>query len=238
MVINYEVYNFLNMINARLGKVYKLTGYNPLPRNFVMTKDLLKERLYLNQMSLNMNFPNFVYDNKNEVKKYFKNSIKNIKKMRKNIENYDFSPEFLEKLNVYFNIRIDITEALLKEFKNQRFDEKDAFQEIYRLNPILSNLMMELFNEHADIKSLLTNLEDKYQISYLEKLQLIEKKQKVIQEKKSHALEQTTKQIQHEKIATKKKSSTKSKENVAKIEKELKQKTKITETNKKNVKEK
>ena len=189
-------------------------------------------------MSLNMNFPNFVYDNKNEVKKYFKNSIKNIKKMRKNIENYDFSPEFLEKLNVYFNIRIDITEALLKEFKNQRFDEKDAFQEIYRLNPILSNLMMELFNEHADIKSLLTNLEDKYQISYLEKLQLIEKKQKVIQEKKSHALEQTTKQIQHEKIATKKKSSTKSKENVAKIEKELKQKTKITETNKKNVKEK
>lgn len=238
MVINYEVYNFLNMINTRLGKVYKLTGYSPLPKNFVMTKDLLKERLYLNQMSLNMNFPNFVYDNKNEVKKYFKNSIKNIKKMRKNIENYDFSPEFLEKLNVYFNIRIDITEALLKEFKNQRFDEKDAFQEIYRLNPILSNLMMELFNEHADIKSLLTNLEDKYQISYLEKLQLIEKKQKVIQEKKSHALEQTTKQIQHEKIATKKKSSTKSKENVAKIEKELKQKTKITETNKKNVKEK
>lgn len=238
MVINYEVYNFLNMINIRLGKVYKLTGYSPLPKNFVMTKDLLKERLYLNQMSLNMNFPNFVYDNKNEVKKYFKNSIKNIKKMRKNIENYDFSPEFLEKLNVYFNIRIDITEALLKEFKNQRFDEKDAFQEIYRLNPILSNLMMELFNEHSDIKSLLTNLEDKYQISYLEKLQLIEKKQKVIQEKKSHALEQTTKQIQHEKIATKKKSSTKSKENVAKIEKELKQKTKITETNKKNVKEK
>lgn len=189
-------------------------------------------------MSLNINFPNFIYDNKNEVKKYFKNSIKNIKKLRKNIENFDYSPEFLEKLNVYFNIRTDVTEALLKEFKNQRFDEKDAFQEIYRLNPILSNLMMELFDEHIDTKTLLTNLEDKYQISYLEKLQLIEKKQKVIQEKKSQVLEQTTRQIQHEKTATKKKSSTKSKENVAKIEKELKQKTKITETNKKNVKEK
>ena len=189
-------------------------------------------------MSLNINFPNFIYDNKNEVKKYFKNSIKNIKKLRKNIENFDYSPEFLEKLNVYFNIRTDVTEALLKEFKNQRFDEKGAFQEIYRLNPILSNLMMELFDEHIATKTLLTNLEDKYQISYLEKLQLIEKKQKVIQEKKSQVLEQTTRQIQHEKTATKKKSSTKSKENVAKIEKELKQKTKITETNKKNVKEK
>lgn len=209
-----------------------------MPKNFSMTKNLLKERLYLNQMSLNINFPNFIYDNKNEVKKYFKNSIKNIKKLRKNIENFDYSPEFLEKLNVYFNIRTDVTEALLKEFKNQRFDEKDAFQEIYRLNPILSNLMMELFDEHIATKTLLTNLEDKYQISYLEKLQLIEKKQKVIQEKKSQVLEQTTRQIQHEKTATKKKSSTKSKENVAKIEKELKQKTKITETNKKNVKEK
>ena len=236
MIANYEVYNFLNMINVRLGKVYKLTGYSPLPKNFVMTKDLLKERLYLNQMSLNINFPNFVYENKNEIKKHFKNSIKNIKKMKKNIKNYDFSPQFLEKLEVYFDIRIDVTESLLNEFKNQRFDEKEAFQEIYRLNPILSKLFMELFEEHVDTEALLVNLEDIYEISYLQKLQMIEKKQKNTQRKTSQTLEQTTKQ--HSEIEKKKKLNAKPKENVSKIERELKQRTKTNEKNKKNIKEK
>ena len=159
MNTNYEIYNFLNMINPRLGKVYKLTGFSPLPRNFVMTKELLKERLYLNQMSAKIVFPDFIYENKSEIKKYFKNSVKNMKKIKKNISNFDFSPEFSEKLNVYFNIRIDITKSILSEFKNQRFDEKDAFQEIYQINPILSKMLDGLFDEHTDLKSLLNNLE-------------------------------------------------------------------------------
>ena len=238
MNTNYEIYNFLNMINPRLGKVYKLTGFSPLPRNFVMTKELLKERLYLNQMSAKIVFPDFIYENKSEIKKYFKNSVKNMKKIKKNISNFDFSPEFSEKLNVYFNIRIDITKSILSEFKNQRFDEKDAFQEIYKINPILSKMLDGLFDEHTDLKSLLNNLEDKYEISYLEKLQLIEKKQKVEREKKSQIVNEQIKENQKNLSINKKKTSTKTKEKVSKIEKKLKNDNNKSKKEKNVVKEK
>lgn len=238
MNTNYEIYNFLNMINPRLGKVYKLTGFSPLPRNFVMTKELLKERLYLNQMSAKIVFPDFIYENKSEIKKYFKNSVKNMKKIKKNISNFDFSPEFSEKLNVYFNIRIDITKSILSEFKNQRFDEKDAFQEIYQINPILSKMLDGLFDEHTDLKSLLNNLEDKYEISYLEKLQLIEKKQKVEREKKSQIVNEQIKENQKNLSINKKKTSTKTKEKVSKIEKKLKNDNNKSKKEKNVVKEK
>ena len=232
MTTNLEVFNFLNLINERLGKAYRLSGKNPLPKNFSMDKNLLKERFYLNQMAEKINFPDFIYQEKEKVKNYFKNSIKNIKKIKKIIKNYDFSDEFLEKLQTYFEIRLEITKMLITEFKNQRFDEKDAYQEIYTLNPILSNLMPELFDDHLDAKTLLADLEKEYQLSYLEKLQLIEKKQ----QKKEQQKQLQTVTLESEKSLKNEKKVEKTKQNLAKIEKNLKKSVKIKEN--KPVKEK
>lgn len=225
MITNLEILNFLNLINERLGRAYRLSGKNPLPKNFSMDKNLLKERFYLNQMAEKINYPDFIYQEKEKIKNYFKNSIKNIKKIEKIIKNCDFSDEFLEKLQTYFEIRLEITKILIKEFKNQRFDEKDAYQEIYTLNPVLSNLMPELFSEHIDVKSLLDDLEKKYQLSYLEKLQIIEKKQ----QKKTQQKQLENVSLESDKNLQKSKKVEKTKQNLAKIEKNLKKNVKIKE---------
>ena len=175
MNTNFEVLNFLNLNNPRLGKLYKVSGYSPLPKGFSLDNEKIKECLYLGQMKKWIKYPEFIYDTKNHVKKYFKNSIKNIKKIEKNINKFNFSPEFSEKFKIYLDMRLEITTIILQEFNNQRFDESLAYQEIYDLNPIFGNFLEGLFLDDCNLSEILADLEDKYQISYEEKIQLLEK---------------------------------------------------------------
>lgn len=174
MSANVNVLNVLNLINPRLGKFYTLTGINPLPKGFVEEEGKIEEFLYLKQMCENIKIPDFVYCEKNIVKNCFKNSIKNIKKIQNKLIFYtNFQPEFLNNLKLYLNLREILTSLFIKEFKNQNFDEVEAYQEIYCLNPIFANLTTSLFDENLDVEALLYDLEDKYKISYNEKLQLL-----------------------------------------------------------------
>lgn len=175
MNTNFEVLNFLNLYNPRLGKLYKVSGYSPLPKNFSMDNDKIKECLYLNQIKKWIKYPEFIYDEKNHVKKYFKNSIKNIKKIEKNINKFNFSPDFSEKFKIYLDMRLEITTMILQEFKDQKFDESLAYQEIYDLNPIFGNFLESVFLDECNLNEILPDLEEKYEISYVEKIQLLEK---------------------------------------------------------------
>ena len=80
---NFEIYNYLNITNRRLGKVYKYTGTHCLPADFDVNAEMFKERLFLNEMENQEIFPPFVNEEKKEIKKRLKNSIKNIQKLKK-----------------------------------------------------------------------------------------------------------------------------------------------------------
>lgn len=229
MNTDYEVLNYLNLTNGRLGKLYKLTGYNPLPEDFVFNDETIKERLYINQMQNMFKLPEFIYLDKKIVKKHFKNSVKNIKKIEKIIltekNKNKLSDFFANKLLTYFDIRVEITKLLLKEFKKFNFDEREACQEIFDLNPILGTFFEELFNDNFNAESLLENLEEKYQINYQEKLQLIEKKNTKKRKETETVLQNFVKDNMKEKSQTKNdislKIEEKSNKNAKKYEKNI-----------------
>lgn len=170
---NLEIYNFLNMTNHKFGKMYKYMGKNPLPDNFELNSKKIEEILILNQMQKEV-FPYFSCEEKNKIKKYFKNSIKNCKKIIKIDFFNNFSKEFSEKLKIYFNMRIYLTSFFLKNFKSHTFNEIEAYREIYYINPILSEFFEELFEEKVDVEILFENLENKYKASFEEKQKLLQ----------------------------------------------------------------
>ena len=83
---------------------------------------------------------------------------------------------FIKKLSVYLELRHELTHALLKDFESQNCDEIDMYRQIFNLDPVFGPYMDCLFEQKPDFEKLLENLEEKYDKSYFEKLQILEKK--------------------------------------------------------------
>lgn len=203
MNTNTEILNYLNLINTRLGKLYKLSGYNPLPNNFVLTEEKIKERLYLGQMQCK-SYPKFVFEEKKSFKQHLKNSLKNIKNILKNSNIKGFDDSFVKRMEFYFNCRREVTQMIIKDFRNVDFDEVCAFEEIFQIDPIFAELLPEIFDEKIYLNKINPKLQTNYFALYDEKIKLIEKKIKKDKKKeqKNILLHENIKQInvQHKKI--------------------------------------
>ncbi len=172
---NFDIYNYLNLTNQRLAKIYRLSGSSPLPKNFTLTKEIIKEKLTLSQMVEENIFPHFINEEKKKIKKHFKISLKNCQKIVKKCDfDEKFSKKFAEKLHLYFNMRIVLTEMILKDFRSFTFDEAASYQELYNLDPVLGQLLDNLFEENFNIDEVLSDLEKKYKVSYSQKQKLLE----------------------------------------------------------------
>ena len=177
---NIEIYNYLNVTNRKLGKLYKYTGTNCLPSNFDVNEETFKERILLNEMQNSDVFPPFVNEEKKVIKKRLKNSVKNIQKFKKHAKNsgdlQNFSLKFVQKLSLYLDLRHELSHALLKDFEDQDCDEVDIYRQIFNLDPVFGEFFDDLYDSKVDFSSLMDNLEERYKKSYLEKLQALEKK--------------------------------------------------------------
>ena len=172
-----EIYNYLNLTNRRLGRLYRITGYNPLPDTFVFNQESIKERLYLNQMPSDISFPDFLYEDKKSLKKRFALSLKRIKQILKE-KKYEtkMTPEFTRKFESYLVLRREVTSLILKDFSKDSFDECDAYTEICSINTIFFDLLDEIFDDEFSFYDISFDLEYRYNIYYAERLKRLEKK--------------------------------------------------------------
>lgn len=175
---NLEIYNYLNIVDKRLGKIYKYTGYSSLPDAFDVNEETIKEVLVISQMRDLTRQPDFLVEGKRHFKKRLKLSLKNCRNILKH-EYYKSccTKKFKAYLDIYFDMRKEITAQILKDTHNHDFDEAAAWQEIFNLNPVLGELTENLFEEKVDFEKLFSGLERKYNKSYAEKVALLEKKE-------------------------------------------------------------
>ena len=172
-----EIYNYLNLVDRRLGTLYKLTGYNPLPANFVFDNETIVERLYLNQMPSTISFPDFLYEDKKLLKKRFKMTLKRIQQILKEKKYSEFmSKKFANKFESYLLMRKAVTNLLLKDFRKYSFDECDAYIEICSINTIFFDLLEQIFDDEFNFLDILPTLEDVYNLYYSERLKRLEAK--------------------------------------------------------------
>ncbi len=228
MNTDFEVLNFLNLTNSRLGKLYKLTGYNPLPEGFVLSKKIIKEKLLLGQLQCEK-LPDFVFESKKELKKRLKASLKNIKKTLKNAKVEGIDAEFVAKMDFYFNVRREVTDAILKDFNKVNFDECDAYLEIYAIDPLFADLLPDLFEDNFNISKINPELEVQYE--QLKKLRLKTLEKKETKKRKTTQLQhemvrKNVKTIQKTNQKTKKKENKKEEQPVATKKQERKSKEK------------
>ena len=172
-------FNYLSLINSRLAEDYSKRGVCFLSKTFEPTQEDFEERIYLNQISIASNNPSFLFDEKKNIKKRLKISLKNLKKCEKIKFSGILSQNFAEKVETYLNARYRLTELILEDFSKFDFDENSAVLEISSINPILCSLFPDFFDENfnvEDFEARLKDLEDKYVLSYLEKIKVLEKK--------------------------------------------------------------
>lgn len=209
--MNIEIYNYLNLINYKLAKLYKNGLYNPFSNDFVLTEEKIKERLIFGQIENKL--PNFIFEEKKKIKKYFKNSQKNTKKLIKNLKKLNFSELFEQKFESYLKIRLKLTKIIIHEFGKSNFNESEALEEIFSLDPIYADLLSNIFDQDCDIEKLVENLENEYNLTYSQKLKIIEKKNNQKTRKSAKALNKPIKKTKEKTTSTVK---TQSKTNTAK----------------------
>ncbi len=193
MNTNFGIYNYLNLINRRVAKAFRSTGRNPLPADFKITTESIKERLYLNQMQADLSYPEFLFEDNRDVKKRFKASVKQIKQLQAMLKDENFtktmSKEFLSKFSTYLKLRLFVTNSILKEFKRYFFNEIDAYEEICAINTIFFELLDGTFEPDFDVRFYLDGLEEKYKIFYQERVSRLEEKVSEKTKKKRAATE-------------------------------------------------
>ena len=220
---NFEIYNYLNLINRRVAKAFRQTGKNPLPADFVVNKEAIKERLYLNQMQSDISFPAFLFEDNKDVKKRFKASVKQIKQLQSMLKDEKFtakmSKKFVQKFDTYLKIRLFVTQSILKEFKRYYFNECDAYEEIRAIDTIFFDLLDGTFEPDFDVRKYLDDLENKYKLYYQERVNRLPEK----------ISEKTRKKREKEKIAQRQELALNEKtlkQNVKKIKSDIKKEKK------------
>ena len=215
----YDVYNFLNILNRKLGKLFKLTRYSPLPEGFVITDENMAEVLFLERLKDESVMPPFAGQEKKNIKKMFKKGLKHCEYVIKHhpFEKY-CSKEFAARILVYFNIRKDLFDIMLKDFKKDDADEVEFYRECYNLNPLLGRAMDVLFEDKVDFDALFDGLEEKYTLAYQQQLKILNKKQ---EKKKEKIVEEISEKFaqKSEKIQKNRKNIEKNAKNMQKIEK-------------------
>ncbi len=200
MSTKYDILNFLNLTCPSLARLYRATGLNFLPEEFVLSEEIVEERFFFDSLEEDIKYPQFFLGEKREIKKYLKNSQKNIKKIIKNrFFNGFFGKKFENKLQFYFFARQKLTARLMRRFNSFDFDEMRAYREIYHLNPILTEIFADIFDENIDLDGIFLSLEQEYGLAYEEKRKIYE--EKIAQRKKKQekiAAEAKTTQIARE----------------------------------------
>ena len=217
METNFDLLNYLNLINEKFGSLYLKQKLNFLPENFVLTSDLIKERLALNEAKKNISLPSFIFENKKIIKNNFKNALKNIKKFNNLIKNSNFFENNLKnKILFDLNLRLELLKFDLKQFNTTAFNEEEAYKEIFAINPIISDYLDESFYHEVDLESFVNNINTSYNPKLqklLEELKEKIKNKKLQMEISSKNVEmlitKTTKQKENPKLLAKPKTSQK-----------------------------
>ena len=179
MEINFEVLNYLNMINEKFGILYSHFGYNPLPDDFAFSQKLIKERLAFNKMAKTLKTPDFIFDEKRKIRKKFKKSLKNTKKIEKIVKNTEKIDNFDKNdFLIYLSVRKKLLKNEIFSFHKTEFEEGKSYAEIYNINPVFGKLLEKSFEEDIDVENFLEHLGENYKIAYKELQEKVKKKKK------------------------------------------------------------
>jgi len=213
MEINFEVLNFLNMNNERLGKLYKKGKLGFFSKATTIPDELFLSRINLDKLSEEIKYPDFLFKTNLKIKKFFKKSLKNNKKLLK----IAFLSEFLNKNNnfeikFFLMARSAILRKLLREYSGSNFKPFKIYEELFSLNPVFEELMFESYENIDNLDKFLIELPTKYKDLYEQKLEVLNKKQEK-QAKKAEqerlVLEQTAKLAKASKMKETKKTVSK-----------------------------
>ena len=179
MEINFEVLNYLNMINEKFGILYSHYGYNPLPDGFTLSEELIKERLVFNEMAKTLKTPNFIFEEKRKIRKKYKKSLKNTKKLEKIVKNKEKIDNF-DKNNflIYLSMRKKLLKNEIFSFHKTEFEEDKSYAEIYNINPVFGKLLERSFEEDLNLENFLEHLGENYKTTYKELQEKVKKKKK------------------------------------------------------------
>ena len=177
MEINFEVLNYLNMINPCLGTMYKKGKLDYFSKTLTLPDQYFLSRMDLDKLSDEIKNPDFLYGFNMKIRKKYKNSLKINKKLIK----IEFSDKFLNKNNnfeikLYLIARMVILKKLLREYSGSKFDPFKIYEELYKLNPVFEEIMIDSFDTIDDLPKFLIDLPVKYKENYEDKLNTINKK--------------------------------------------------------------
>ena len=177
--LNIEVYNTLNLISEELGRAYEETGYNPFDNGYILDNDKVIELLDNKKLIKPLTSPEFLEQGNYAVVKNFNLSLMNTEKTIAELENKLDSCEFKDELKetiVFLKNRKELLARAIEKLKDPNASSFELYEEIYNINPLLSNLFENSYLEEVNISvlsyDLLNNAKVKAKLKALKEEQI------------------------------------------------------------------
>ena len=168
-VVNFDVFNALNLHNPMLGDAYVRFDWNPLGEDFKMDLPFLEKFLENQKYASETKMPSFMENNPEKVLESFKTAHKNNKQMLKELQNRYNSGEFSDFKGVniesqvkdmifYLKCREKMLEISIGQLKVNNIDALKAYENINALNRKLGELLEEAYTKEFNKKVLIDNM--------------------------------------------------------------------------------
>lgn len=168
-VINFDVFNALNLHNPMLGDAYVNFNWNPLGDGFKLDLPFLEKFIENQRYQSETKKPSFMENEPDKVIEFFKNAAKNNKQMLKDLEGRLNSGEFGDYKNVnieeqvkdmvfFLKCRDKMLEISMKQLKSNSIDALKAYENINALNRKLSELLEDAYYKEKNKKALIEKM--------------------------------------------------------------------------------
>lgn len=156
---NFAVFNALNLINKKLGKLYQEKGFNPFSDDYTLSAEGAEKLLNVNLQKKFVESPKFMEESEKALTTKLKIAQKRSEELlvmfQTLLDKGNASPKMLEDL-IYIKICAELLKGL--DLKNLNYEEiVEVIKTIVALSPEYSVVFRRVFDKDFDVQIAITD---------------------------------------------------------------------------------
>lgn len=155
--VDYNILNALYLTCTSLGDAFLDTGYNPYPKNFVLTSEYVEKLLQNAKQKDTINIEDFLENNNQEIAKNFEISLHNNTQILEEMLKVKEKNTQLDLIIVFLKNRKELLKQAINKLQSDEVVALDLYRDIFALDYEYSEVMKQTYYQNFNNQIVIQN---------------------------------------------------------------------------------